>query len=457
MDKLDVLNRDTFVEQLVRLMNNLSDNKSSTCFAINGAWGCGKSFLLDIFEERLGEIQSENTSKDKYFVVRYNSWKYDYYEEPLVAIVSTMISIVEEKTKLFPSSQRREEILGILKSAGVVLLSMADEVVKNKIGVGFQKCVDIVLTGKQNGTADYEDRQEYDIYFQFNKTLKALNHLLQEIAQEYTVVFLVDELDRCIPEYAIKVLERLHHLTEESTNLITIIAIDKPQLVCGIKKIFGINNPEKYLQKFINFEIKLDYGTVSERVYEKYAEFTELFDEDIFQFEDSVEECLQAIFKDIDIRTQEQLVKKAMLAHKLLYTEKKDYSFMCMELILVVMTYVHNYKASNFEDTPIDVVSFGGMFRACGKESFEVGFSKFFEEQFKKINFAENTVFPDSIRERTLLGGPNLYGAILLSWYQMHKKSSKCRLYYEVEGAYKTVANNYIELKKYVETLSLIV
>lgn len=189
MDKLDVLNRDTFVEQLVRLMNNLSDNKSSTCFAINGAWGCGKSFLLDIFEERLGEIQSENTSKDKYFVVRYNSWKYDYYEEPLVAIVSTMISIVEEKTKLFPSSQRREEILGILKSAGVVLLSMADEVVKNKIGVGFQKCVDIVLTGKQNGTADYEDRQEYDIYFQFNKTLKALNHLLQEIAQEYTVVF----------------------------------------------------------------------------------------------------------------------------------------------------------------------------------------------------------------------------------------------------------------------------
>lgn len=181
-----------------------------------------------------------------------NSWKYDYYEEPLVAIVSTMISIVEEKTKLFPSSQRREEILGILKSAGVVLLSMADEVVKNKIGVGFQKCVDIVLNGKQNGTADYEDKQEYDIYFHFNKVLELLNYLLQEIAQEYTVVFLVDELDRCIPEYAIKVLERLHHLTEESTNLITIIAIDKPQLVCGIKKIFGINNPEKYLQKFIN-------------------------------------------------------------------------------------------------------------------------------------------------------------------------------------------------------------
>ena len=37
------------------------------------------------------------------------------------------------------------------------------------------------------------------------------------------------------------------------------------------------------MQKFINFEIKLDYGTVSERVYEKYAEFAELFDENIFE------------------------------------------------------------------------------------------------------------------------------------------------------------------------------
>lgn len=104
-------------------------------------------------------------------------------------------------------------------------------------------------------------------------------------------------------------------MTEESTNLITIIAIDKPQLVCGIRRFSELIILEKYLQKFINFEIKLDYGTVSERVYEKYAEFAELFDENIFQFEDSVEECLQAIFKDIDIRTQEQLVKKAMLAH----------------------------------------------------------------------------------------------------------------------------------------------
>ena len=33
---------------------------------------------------------------------------------------------------------------------------------------------------------------------------------------------------------------------------------------------------------------------------EKYADYIALFDKDVFQFDDSVEECLQAIFKDID-------------------------------------------------------------------------------------------------------------------------------------------------------------
>ena len=36
MDKLDILNRDAFVEQLLKLMEYISTNKASTCFAING-------------------------------------------------------------------------------------------------------------------------------------------------------------------------------------------------------------------------------------------------------------------------------------------------------------------------------------------------------------------------------------------------------------------------------------
>ena len=65
-------------------------------------------------------------------------------------------------------------------------------------------------------------------------------------------------------------------MTENQSNIITVLAIDKPQLVAGVKQLFGFENPEKYLEKFINFEIKLDNGSVSELITEKYSEYVRM-------------------------------------------------------------------------------------------------------------------------------------------------------------------------------------
>ena len=452
MEKLDILNRDTFVEQLLRLMDNLSSNKVSTCFAINGTWGCGKSFVLDLFQEQLEQIQSEETRTDQYFVVRYNSWRFDYYEEPLVAIVSTMIAAIEEKTKLFPDSKEKREILGMLKATGVALLSIANDAVKEKTGVDFQKAYSIVKSGEKEGAAAYESEHDYDVYFGFNQMIAKLTELLEEIAKDYTIVFVVDELDRCIPEYAVKVLERLHHLTEKQSNIITVIAIDKLQLVSCVKQLFGFDHPEKYLEKFINFEIKLDNGTVSELISEKYADYIALFDKDIFQFDDSVEECLQTVFKDIDIRTQEQIVKKAMIAHKLLYAEKKDYSFMCMELLIAVMICVHKYQGL-FDDTSFDGSSFDRVFTL--KRGTDLpAFTEFFAEKFKLLRFGREHSFHDEPEKYLLPENPSLYGALIFMWCWLHSKRSVAYVH-RIGDVYTPISKNIDELAKFAEMINL--
>ena len=71
-ERLDVLNRDVFVENLVQLVNCLSDKEQGRCFGLDGAWGSGKSFVLDKFEEKLKCIQSEKTKTDTYFVFHYD-------------------------------------------------------------------------------------------------------------------------------------------------------------------------------------------------------------------------------------------------------------------------------------------------------------------------------------------------------------------------------------------------
>ena len=452
MNKLDVLNRDAFVEQLLRLMDNISSNKASTCFAINGAWGCGKSFVLDMLEEKLNTIQSEETYTDKYFVIRYNSWAFDYYEEPLVAIVSTMITAIEEKTKLFPDSQEKQEILGMLKATGVALLSIANAAVKEKTGLDWQTAFETVCKGQKEGAAAYESAHEYDAYFSFNKMISKLSELLGEISGEYTVVLIVDELDRCIPEYAVKVLERLHHLIEGQSNIITVLAIDKPQLVASVGQLFGFKQPEKYFEKFINFEIKLDNGSVSELITDKYADYIALFDKDIFQFDDPIEECLQAIFKDIDVRTQEQLVKKASIVHRLLYTRKRDYSFMCMELLTVVMVCVHKYRGL-FNGISFDGSSFDKVF-VPNREEDPPAFTEFFKEKFELLELRRSHSFPDEKPKYTLPNEPSLYGAILFTWCWMHSKRSVVFLHTEGD-AYTPIADNCKELLKFAETIRL--
>ena len=118
--------------------------------------------------------------------------------------------------------------------------------------------------------------------------------------------------------------------------------MDKEQLKKSVEKNFWYRKFWLNIwKKFIQFEVKLDYGDVSEKITDKHADYIALFDYEKFPFDEPVEECLRAIFKNIDIRTQEQLVKKAMIAHKLLYNDKKDYSFMCMELLLAVLICVY--------------------------------------------------------------------------------------------------------------------
>lgn len=451
MDKLDILKRDTFVEKVLHLLDNITCNKSSVCFAINGQWGCGKSFVLDMLEEQLNVIQSEETHTDKYFVIRYNCWEYDYYEEPLVAIVATMISIIEEKTKLFPDGKEKQEVLGVLKEAGIALLSMATTAIKEKTGMDFQLLFETVRKGKQEGDTAYESAHEYDMYFSFGKVMAKLKELLGEISKEYTLVFIVDELDRCIPEYAVKVLERLHHLTEKQPNTITVLAIDKPQLVASVRQLFGFGNPEKYLEKFINFEIKLDNGSVSETITEKYADYIALFDKNLFQFKDPVEECLQAIFKDIDIRTQEQLVKKVTIAHKLLFTEQRDYSFMCMELLTAVMICVHKYQGL-FDNTSFDGRYFDKVFKTQS-EGNAPAFTEFFKNEFESIECRKQT-YPGPALTFFLPSKPSLYGALLYTWCWMHSKKS---VVFQIErnSAYTQISSNYKDLLKFAEMINM--
>lgn len=459
MDKLDILQRDEFVKQLERMIENISENKVSTCFAINGKWGCGKTFVLDMLQERLEEKQSEQTADNKYFIIRYNSWKYDYYSEPLAAIVAELMTTIEERTALFPDSEEKQKILGALYGISIVLLTVFGTVAEVGTGLPLKDGIKAAIEGCKEGQKNYKEKYNYDEYLSLRKAIEELNVVLKDLSEKYRILFLVDELDRCMPEYAIKVLERLHHLTEGKTNIITVISMDKDQLKKSVEKIFGIENSDKYLEKFIQFEVKLEYGDVSEKITDKHADYIALFDNDKFPFKEPIEECLQAIFKEVDVRTQEQLVKKSMIAHKLLYNAKKDYSFMCMELLLSVMICVYKDEScfdnlSFASNGSFNIDFFGNVFITSSVIK-QPAFVEFFTEKFKKMDFVLQKNFDETIKFYVLPQKVGLYGAILYSWYWLHEPNPSVVVQMENSFFYSPVLKGFEELKKFAEMIKM--
>ena len=207
-NEIDLLNRSEFIDNVIKVVNQLSENKRGCCFAVEGSWGIGKTFVINAIEKKLKDIQSKATNDDKYFVFHYNCWQHDYYEEPAVAIISAMISSIQEDRNWV-----NEEVDGTVRAgwqlAKEKLEKIAGLYIENKIGINFISLFGEIDEVKQE---DKKGKFEFDKMFNFSQTIEAVRKELQQVAKERTLILIVDELDRCIPQYAIKVLERLHHI-----------------------------------------------------------------------------------------------------------------------------------------------------------------------------------------------------------------------------------------------------
>lgn len=256
-EKLDVLNRQEFIDTLLQLVGGLADKQQGCCFGIEGVWGSGKSFVIEKFEEQLKDIQSEETCDNKYFVFHYDCWKYDYYDEPAIAIIAAMLDATNRELSLFSEGIENAGKLA-LETVKETLTSIAGELCKNKIGINLVEIASDILEKH-----DSEGTENFDSLYGFKRALEETRNGIQEIASHKTVIIVVDELDRCLPMYSIKVLERLHHIFNELNNVIVIVSMDKRQLEHSIKAIYGEIDVDTYLRKFISFKVGLNTGKAS--------------------------------------------------------------------------------------------------------------------------------------------------------------------------------------------------
>lgn len=442
------LNQSGFLNELLDLTRHISANKSGVSFAINGVWGSGKSYFLGLYEEELNKI-TEN-GKKKYFVIHYNSWQYDYYDEPLMAIVAAIIDIIDKQME----SGNKAELqvnglrLNTLKAVGASLLSMAGDAVHHKTGIDVKGAFSIAKKGWKTGRRLTKRSNAYDAHFTLKQALQDLQRLIAEISSEYTIVFLVDELDRCLPEYSIKVLERLHHLTQGMDNLITVISVDKTRLQTSIAHLFGFEDGSQYLKRFIDFEIRLNNSISSHSLFGYNRDYVNTFDlAQIPNGDALLEEFAQALFDGLDTRERMRIIQRAGLSHKMLTNEKRKLPacLLCAELLVVTLQ--SNYE-ENYKFTP-------WFNRHCGANCAENDgyppFADFFTQRFSEIPWVAYK------KEHTIQTGyeKTLYAPLAYVWHKTFLASCSevcAKLDIQVDDATKNSLDNCVKhLRKFTE------
>ena len=226
----DKLGRKELLDNIFEFLNNFGDQgEKGLTLILNGKYGTGKTTLLDFIEEK-------NKEENNFNVIRYNAWENNTFENPLFPLLYSISKLQKKGKKI------REGAITVLKN----IPKAAASTISNFTNVDTSPLLE--------GSSFFE---EFDNY---RKAIDKLRKVLKEYCSNKKTVLLVDELDRCLPEYQIKVLESIYHLLS-IPNLITIIALDRNQLECSIKNSFGDNqNTYGYLSKFIDYEIELNEG-----------------------------------------------------------------------------------------------------------------------------------------------------------------------------------------------------
>lgn len=256
----DKIGRKEFVNKICGLVDSLNKNENF-CLAINGAWGSGKTFVLDMITEKLSQ-------KQEYIIIKYDAWENSFYPDPLIAILFCILDSLKFNSEV-KNLQRKKELKKYIKKNFVQKFDESiDKIVDKLYKVGgwagvaayaVEKIKSIIQETK-NSILDnklFDDFKSYQKLIQeFYSIANKLTGYEKEVGKQTKLVILVDEIDRCLPDEQLKILERLHHLFKVN-NCAVIVTMNQACVAKTVKTIYGIDGYE-YLRKFFNFTFRLD-------------------------------------------------------------------------------------------------------------------------------------------------------------------------------------------------------
>lgn len=248
----------------VQLTNYVDRLQCGAVLALDARWGEGKTWFVKHWKKHLED--------EKHSVIYLDAFANDYLDDPFLTIASEISHAFKESDEI-----NNQDIDDFNSKTASVLISLAAilPVIAAKAGlhwIGLGGAGEAVQELYKNGEKFYDSvSDEITAKVKEHIEKKIENHQIEkesvrdfknELAQlaeklDKPLVFIIDELDRCRPDFAIRLIERIKHFFD-IPKIVFILVMNKPQLIQSVHSLYGyaVETNSDYFEKFIDFTIK---------------------------------------------------------------------------------------------------------------------------------------------------------------------------------------------------------
>jgi predicted KAP-like P-loop ATPase len=266
---------------------------SPVSVGVSGAWGVGKSSLIKLIKNELSIAQSAPrgmlATANTYVFVEFNAWLYQGYDDARAALLDTVASTLAkeadarkkgtekawefvERVNLLRLAKMASSAAAVIAAAHPVialagtLVGAATKVVE---AAGTQS--DATKKEKGEGSPSHEETERLIKPKKAEsppKEIQALRDTFEDALQamEVTLVVLIDDLDRCLPETAVSTLEAIRLLLF-LPHTAFVIAADEAMIKHAVRRHFeGVEDAlvTNYFDKLIQVPIRVPQLGVQE-------------------------------------------------------------------------------------------------------------------------------------------------------------------------------------------------
>jgi KAP family P-loop domain len=275
----DIFNHTDLSKRLTALFLGLNHG---TVSLLDGQWGVGKTTYV---RKWIADLKKQNIP-----AIYFDAFAADYIDSPFQAIASAFVKAAQEAERT--SDPAYSDFLSMASKVGKAVAGTAAKIGVKIVTLGAIGATEIkqiedlkddiseaLGEASESGVKSLLERHAKDeqTFASLRISLANLPKLLQPTSDDTPIkplIVVIDELDRCRPDFALGILETLKHFFR-ADNLHFILVTNVDHLALSVAHRYGAGAGSKeYLEKFYDFVVHFDphFGGRNDQSIRKFIE-----------------------------------------------------------------------------------------------------------------------------------------------------------------------------------------